>query len=321
VGAADAAVAQGAGGVILFGSIAPSGLAAGIRALDAVAKQGLAPLIMTDEEGGGVQRMANLVGELPWARQMAETMSPAQVQALAKSVGLRMRQSGVTMDLAPVADVDGGPGPNAIDPDGARSFSANPAVASTYALAFAKGLEAAGVVPVFKHFPGLGGATGNTDDGPAATQPLPALEKSGLIPFRAAVAQGVPAIMVANATVPGLTDQPASLSAQVIQGLLRGQLGFQGLVLTDSLSAGAIQALNLSVAQASVRAIGAGADMVMFNSAAPDLVLHQIEAAMESAVTSGAIQRHTLISAATEVLAAKGVDLCSPGSLARGGSG
>lgn len=110
---------------------------------------------MTDEEGGGVQRMANLVGSMPWARQMG-TMSPAAIQSLAKAVGQRMRALGVTMDLAPVLDVDGGPGPNASNPDGDRSFSASPSQAARDGLAFAAGLLAAGVIPVVKHFPGLG---------------------------------------------------------------------------------------------------------------------------------------------------------------------
>ena len=314
-------VAQGVGGLILFGSVAPAGLAVALRELEGAAVGGVAPFVMTDEEGGGVQRMANLVGQMPWARQMAEAMSPAAVEALAKSVGARMRRAGVTMDLGPVADVDGGSGPDATDADGWRSFSADPRVAATYALAFAKGLEAAGVIPVVKHFPGLGGATGNPDLGPAATQPYSALKRSGLTPFRAAVAAGLPVVMVANATVPGLTDQPASLSAVVIEGLLRQQMGFSGLVVTDSLSAGAIQAQHLTVPQAAVRAIAAGADMVMFNSPDPDRLLHEIEMALVDAVANGSVMRGTLVAAAVQVLSTKGVDLCLPPALVRGGGG
>src|SRR5262249_28158003 len=134
-------------------------------------------------------------------------------------------------------DVDGGAGPSATNPDGSRSFSADPAVAAQYGVAFLQGLRAGGVLPVVKHFPGLGGSSGNTDVGPAQTLPLAALRTAGLPPFEAAIRAGAPAVMIANATVPGLTNLPASLSSNAIDGLLRHDLGFGGLVLTDSLSA------------------------------------------------------------------------------------
>ncbi len=312
VAAAAAAVAQGAGGVVLFGSAAPADLGSQIRAVDAMALGSIRPLVMTDEEGGGVQRIANLVGSMPWARQMG-TMSPAAIQSLAKAVGQRMRALGVTMDLAPVLDVDGGPGPNASNPDGDRSFSASPSQAARDGLAFAAGLLAAGVIPVVKHFPGLGGASGNPDYGPAATRPYLSLLGSGLLPFQQAVAAGLPAVMVANATVPGLTRGPASLSSAAIQGLLEGRLQFHGLVMTDSLSAPAITAVGLSVPEAAVRAVLAGADLVMFSSGQPGPVLTAIEAALARALATGEISSARLIDAADRVLVAKGVNLCGPG--------
>src|SRR5438094_9427090 len=115
-------VAAGAGGVILFGSSAPTNLGAQLQALNAVAPDGIKPFIMTDEEGGVVQRMANLVGSIPSARQMGATMTPAQIEQLAFGLAQRMRAAGVTMDLAPVLDVDGGQGPNNFNADGTRSL-------------------------------------------------------------------------------------------------------------------------------------------------------------------------------------------------------
>jgi beta-N-acetylhexosaminidase len=311
VDAVQAEVAQGVGGLLLFGTAAPSNLGAQLKALETGAPGGIAPLVMTDEEGGGVQRMANLVGSLPWARQMGSTMTAAQIESAAESVGQVMLAQGVTMDLAPVLDVDGGVGPNATDPDGSRSFSANPSVASSDGLAFAEGLVAAGVIPVVKHFPGLGGASGNTDDGPATTQPYLALQTGGLVPFEAAVQAGLPAVMVANASVPGLTTAPASLSSAAIQGLLQDQLHFQGLILTDSLSAGSITALGLSVAQATVQAIAAGADMVTFGSGSPALVTAAVDTAMTAAVADGQVSTARLSNAVSQILAAKRVNLCS----------
>src|SRR5438067_12520392 len=306
-------VAAGAGGVILFGSAAPTNLGVQLQALDAVAPAGIKPFIMTDEEGGVVQRMANLVGSMPSARQMGATMTPAQIEQLAFGLAQRMRAAGVTMDLAPVLDVDGGQGPNNFDADGTRSFSANVATASSDGVAFATGLRKGGIVPVVKHFPGLGGATGNTDVTAAATQSWSALQSGGLLPFEAAVAAHLPAVMVANATVPGLTNQPASVSPAVVNGILRGRLGFQGLVITDSLSAVALSASGYTVPRAAVAALGAGADMVLYNAdpSAVAAVTSQTVSAIVSAISAGTLSRAALETAAGRVLAAKGVDLCS----------
>jgi beta-N-acetylhexosaminidase len=116
--------------------------------------------------------------------------------------------------------------------------------------------------------------------------------------------------MVGNASVPGLTQSPASLSAAVIIGLLRLQLHFTGLVITDSLSADAISDLGLSVAQASVDAIASGADMVLFDSATPNATFQQVVAQMVAAVSDGQLPKSTLVNAVVQVLATKGVDLC-----------
>ena len=303
-------VADGAGGIILFGADAPPDLPANLATLRAAAS-GPTPLIMTDEEGGEVQRMANLAGSLPWPRTMAATMTVAQVRALADQVGRGMRAAGVTMDLAPVLDLSDGSGPDAADPDGPRSFSINASIATAYGLAFARGLQEGGVIPVVKHFPGLGQASYNTDFGPAFDPPLSALKAGSLRPFEAAIAAGLPAIMVGNVSIPGLTGSlPATLSAPAITGLLRHQLGFRGLVLTDSLSALAVQDAGYSVPQAAARAIEAGADMVLFDSPDPDATTNEVIASITSAATSGRLPAARLDDAVQRVLSAKNVSLC-----------
>jgi len=304
------AVQDGVGGIILFGSDAPSNLGPQLAAVESDGPGGLKPLVMTDEEGGEVQRMANLVGNLPWPRTMASTMTAAQVEALAESTAKSMAENRVTMDLGPVLDVADGPGPDAEHTDGPRSFSDNPSVASEYGIAFAHGLQAGGVIPVVKHFPGEGGASANTDEGPAATPPLAELQRVDLLPFEAAIKAGLPAVMVGNATVPGLTSMPASLSSSVIQGLLESQLGFNGLILTDSLSAGAISALGMGIEQASVDAIGAGADMVLFNSTNPVGDSQSIVNQIVTAVEAGTISSARLDDAVDHVVAAKRISLC-----------
>jgi beta-N-acetylhexosaminidase len=190
-----------------------------------------------------------------------------------------------------------------------RSRSSGP---SADGLAFSAGLEAAGVVPVVKHFPGLGGATANTDVTPALTVLWSNLQVNGLLPFTAAVRAGVPAVMVTNATVPGLTTLAASIAPAVITQVLRQQLGFAGLVLTDSLSAVALSAVGQSVPKASVDALAAGADMVPY-SADPSTVasvMDQTVQAIVSAVGSGELSRSRLENAVLHILDAKHIDLC-----------
>lgn len=307
-----AEVAAGAGGVILFGSTAPADLASQLQSVAGGAPGGIAPFVMSDEEGGVVQRMANLAGTIPSARQMGATMTAAQIQELAANLAARLRGAGVTMDLAPVLDTDDGTGPNNTDPDGTRSFSNDPAVVSADGRAFAAGLSSGGVVPVVKHFPGLGHATGNTDVMSASTLPWSTLQAGGLIPFRDAITARLPAVMVANATVPGLSTIPASLSSDVITTVLREQLGFHGLVMTDSLSAVAIQNAGYDVPKAAVAALAAGADMVLFNASASDVgtVNQNIANAIVAAEQSGALPRSRLLDAAAHVLTAKGSNLC-----------
>jgi beta-N-acetylhexosaminidase len=318
------AVRDNAGGILFLGNAPPpQNLAAQLSAARARSAPGPAPFVMADQEGGGIQRLAGAVASLPWPRDLARTATPDQVKALTAQVGRQMKQLGVDVDLAPVLDVDGGPGPSATNPDGSRSFSADPAVAARYGVAFLQGLWTGGVLPVVKHFPGLGDSSGNTDVAAAHTLPLTTLRTAGLPPFEAAITAGAPAVMIANATVPGLTNLPAALSPEAINGLLRHDLGFGGLVLTDSLSAGAITQAGYDVPHAAVSAIGAGADMILFGStltpadagqlASPNLdrSINQIVATIAGAVGSGTLPAGRLDSAVGHVLTAKGVDLCA----------
>ena len=313
VGAVTDEVEAGVGGVLLFGSSAPSTLGSDLARLLAMAPDGIAPVVMTDEEGGSVQRMANLVGSMPSARTMAATMTRRQVRRLAHRVGKKMYAAHVHMDLAPVLDLDDRPGPSSTNPDGTRSFSIDPDVASRYGLAFTRGLRHAGVVTVVKHFPGLGHATTNTDVAPAWTLPWSTLQHQGLLPFEDAIAAGLPGVMVTNARVPGLTELPATLSTAVVTDVLRGQLHFDGLAMTDSLSAGAISGAHYSVRRAAVRALKVGEDMVLFNADPPEVasLTHQVVRAVIRAVRRGHLSKTRLRAAAVHVLTAKGADVCS----------
>jgi beta-N-acetylhexosaminidase len=312
VAAVNPEVRGGVGGLILLGSSAPASLKTQLADLVATAPGQTVPLVMVDEEGGAVQRLANLVGEVPSARTLGATLGAPAIYSLAVGLGHRLKALGVTMDLAPVLDADGGVGPNSTDADGTRSFSASPAIAAADGLAFAKGLRAGGVIPVVKHFPGLGGATGNTDLVLASTRPWTVLQRAGLVPFADAVGAGLPAVMVANAAVPGLSTLPASLSPRVITTELRGALGFHGLVLTDSLSAVSISGRGYDLKSAAVAALAAGADLVLFNAAAATTasVTTSIEQAIVAALATGALSRARLVAAASNALVAAGFSLC-----------
>jgi beta-N-acetylhexosaminidase len=310
--AVTAAVSAGAGGVVLFGSSAPTDLGARLAALKTHVPGGIGLLVMTDEEGGGIQRMANLVGSLPWPAEMGANWSAAQIKQATADVGAKMAAAGVNMNLAPVADVDGrSVPPSAENPTGLRSFGADPALVGRDTVAYMQGMIAGGVIPVLKHFPGIGGSTYNSDFGPAQTLPWPTLQQVGIPPFATAIAAGAPAVMVANNTVPGLATNPGGLSPTVITDELKGSLGFHGLVVTDALDAKAISAAGFDVPQATVQALRSGADMVMFGLGADvNAEAATIASAVVNAVNSGQLPRARLVDAAGAVLAVRHVDLC-----------
>ena len=187
------AARAGYAGILLFGARAPAELASQLAGLRRLVPGHLGWLVMTDEEGGGVQRMANLVGSLPWASQLGRSERPARIEALAASIGRKMLANGVNMDWprARRRRPGGGARARGIRTGFARS-RANAAVVAADGVAFMKGMLEAGVIPVVKHFPGLGGVSRNTDDGPAWTLPWRTLQRVALPPFVAAIAAREP---------------------------------------------------------------------------------------------------------------------------------
>jgi beta-N-acetylhexosaminidase len=264
IAASTAAVEEGAGGVVFFGA-PPAGsgasIASGLAQLEHAASTPL--LTATDEEGGEIARLANVIGAMRAPRQMAERMTPAEVKQLLSGQGSAMAALGVDMDLAPVLDT--ALPSDTIDDEDQRSFSEYGDVASSYGLAFIAGLEVGGVVPVAKHFPGLGHANGDTDTGPATDPPLSQLLTDDLIPFERAIAADVPVVMMSNVTEPDWGSVPASLNPGAYRYLR--SMGFRGMVITDSLDAGAISAWGATGPEAVVNAIEAGADMAMITTA------------------------------------------------------
>ena len=174
--------------------------------------------------------------------------------------GRQLRAAGIKVNLAPVADV---PRPGSVM--ATRSFAGDERGIAARTRASVRGLRDAGVAATAKHFPGLGGATVNTDDGPATVRvPL----DRDLVPFRAAIDEGVPLVMLSHASYPALdTRRIASQSRPIVTGLLRERLGFDGVIVTDSLEADAVLARS-GVADAAERSIRAGADLILMTGSA-----------------------------------------------------
>ncbi|MEU4254052.1 glycoside hydrolase family 3 N-terminal domain-containing protein, partial [Amycolatopsis sp. NPDC026612] len=205
------------GGIFIGGNATALLKDRSLAAVQAVARVPVA--VSVDEEGGRVQRIDDLDGDLPSARTMAATKSPDEVRTLAAERGRQLRARGVTVDFAPDTDVTDAPDDDVI---GDRSFSPDPARVKTYAKAFAAGLRDAGVQPVLKHFPGHGHGSGDSHTGTVVTPPLAQLRAVDLVPYRDVADYGPVAVMVGHLDVPGLTDGvPASLSPAAYR-LLRG---------------------------------------------------------------------------------------------------
>ncbi|HEY3471883.1 MAG TPA: glycoside hydrolase family 3 N-terminal domain-containing protein [Amycolatopsis sp.] len=271
------------------------------HALDAVQAAARLPVaVSVDEEGGRVQRIDDLDGDIPSARVLAATKSPEQVRALAAERGRQLRARGVTVDFAPDTDVTDAPDDDVI---GDRSFSPDPARVKTYATAFAAGLRDAGVQPVLKHFPGHGHGSGDSHKGTVVTPPLEQLRAVDLVPYQNLAGYGPVAVMVGHLDVPGLTDGvPATLSPAAYR-LLRGEFRFTGPVLTDDLGAMKAITAQYSLPDAVLKALQAGADEALWSSGGRvDEVLDRLE----KAVASGELPKAKVQESVTRVLRAKG---------------
>jgi beta-N-acetylhexosaminidase len=298
-----AVTSERVGGIFLAGSA--TGLLSGGELKQVQDAAELPVAVAVDDEGGRVQRIDALDGQLPSARWMAANLSSEQVYELAVKRGNQLRARGVTIDFAPSLDVSSEPA-NAVIGD--RSFSNNPDTVARYAGAFAQGLRAAGVLPVFKHFPGHGRATGDSHRGAVSTPALTALRDVDLRPYQQLLDGQSAAVMVGHLDVPDLTepDTPASLSPAAL-ALLREEFRFTGMVFTDDLGAMAAITHRVDLPEAVRRALNAGADMALWITAKR---LTEVLDHLEWAVADGSLPERRVNDAVTHVLAAKGVDLC-----------
>ena len=257
--------------------------------------------VATDEEGGRVARLGpkGLVDEIRSARRLAESRTAKRVRFLGKRLGTQMKDVGVDWNLAPVLDVTDAPDESVI---GNRSYSDDPEVVARYASAFARGLQAGGVLTTAKHFPGHGRASEDPHAGSATvTASMSALRRKDLKPYALALPH-LDAVMKSHVTYTALDpDAPASMSRSSTR-LLRKDIGFDGVVMVDSIWMRAI-ADRWTIEQAAERALRTGSDLILTGH--PKLTIAAATHLRES-IRSGDIRKKRLDRAVARVLHAKG---------------
>ncbi len=310
-------IGAGLGGVILYArNIESRTQVAALTAALRAARDDI--LITTDEEGGDVTRLEALTGSsYPGNFALGRINDLALTQAVAASIAGDLAEVGINLDFAPVADVNSNPDNPII---GVRAFGDIPELAAAHVAAFVKGLQSHGVAACAKHFPGHG------DTSVDSHRQLPTTDLSrdelaaSLLPFRAAIEAGVEAIMTAHLLVPAYDTLPATLSRRILHDLLRGELGFDGLIVTDALDMRAISA-TLGREQASVQALVAGADSIILGGdVADDALVDRVAKVIVDAVQDGTLARERLADAnARNRRTAARYPTAKPTTLARAG--
>ncbi len=220
-------------------------------------------LILTDQEGGWVRHVKSGTSHTPGNLALGAAGIPDDAYRTGRFIGQELRALGINMNLAPTVDVYSHPAAAVIGP---RAFSSDPVQTALLSVAYFYGLSSAGVVATAKHFPGHGGAVGDSHLTLAvADADLPTLWDRDLLPYRLLIRAGLPAIMSAHVGYPRLIDPatPASLSPFFLRDLLRVRLGFDGVVISDDLEMQGAVGAAIDAADAAVRAMEAGTDLLL----------------------------------------------------------
>jgi beta-N-acetylhexosaminidase len=217
-------------------------------------------LIAVDEEGGIITRVEAASGSsYPGNAALGAVDDLTVTRAVAQSIGAMLADLGISLNLAPVADLDGNPSNPAI---GVRSFGADPARVAAHTAAFVTGLQANMVAACAKHFPGHGRAAADSHVTlPSVAATLPELLATDLVPFSAAIEAGVRSVMTGHVVFPAIDELPATLSRRLVTDVLRRELGFDGVIITDTLGMAAIGD-GAKRAAGAIRAMAAGADLI-----------------------------------------------------------
>ncbi|MCU1472689.1 glycoside hydrolase family 3 N-terminal domain-containing protein, partial [Amnibacterium sp.] len=292
-------ITDGMAGVCLFGENVGSpdelrALTGGIRAARADA------VIAIDEEGGDVTRLHARDGSPePGNAVLGRLDDVALTAASARRIGLALADAGVTLDFAPDADVN----VNADNPViGTRSFGDDAGLAARHTAAWVRGLQSTGIAACAKHFPGHGDTAVDSHRGlPVVDVPMAVLDARELVPFVAAIDAGVATIMTSHIVLPALDPaSPATMSRAILTELLRGRLGFEGVIVSDALDMAGASG-EIGIPAAAVRALAAGADLLCIGTRNTAEQAGEIEAAILAAVAAGELPAERLADAARRV--------------------
>jgi beta-N-acetylhexosaminidase len=293
------ALERGLAGVTLFGPnvVDPAQLATLTATLRSAAAE---PIIAIDEEGGDVTRLAHLTGSpYPGNAALGAVDDVELTRTVYQALGADLAAVGINVNLAPSVDVNTAAGNPVI---GTRSFGASTGLVARHAAAAVTGLQSARVAACAKHFPGHGSTRDDTHhvlaviDGDVAL-----LRERDLPPFECAIGAGVAAIMPGHLRVPGLTgDLPATQSAAALRGLLRGELGFTGVIISDALEMRAVSGRD-GIAEAAVRALAAGVDLLCLGRDQDETDYLAVRAAIAAAARGGALPVTRLEDAAERI--------------------
>jgi beta-N-acetylhexosaminidase len=278
-------LARGVGGVILFARNVGSP-AEVLELTRAIKRRAGRPVVVSvDQEGGKVARLRDGFTELPSFRALGALGDATIAREYGRVVGAELGAVGVDLDFAPVLDVDTNPENPVI---GKRSLGSDPALVARIGIAFAAGLGDAGVAACGKHFPGHGDTrTDSHLELPRLTHPLSRLEQVELVPFAAAAAAGIPAIMTAHVVFEALdSERPATMSPAVVRALLRERLGYAGVVFSDDLEMQAI-ADHHAIDSVMLEGLAAGVDSFLACHTAE--LAHRAIDAVVSGVTRGVL--------------------------------
>ncbi|MDJ0379257.1 glycoside hydrolase family 3 protein [Streptomyces sp. G-G2] len=263
-------------------------------------------LVAIDEEGGDVTRLEVRGGSsFPGNLALGAVDDTRLTRDVARELGRRLAECGVNLNWAPSADVNSNPDNPVI---GVRSFGADTHLAARHTAAYVEGLQASGVAACTKHFPGHGDTNVDSHHAmPRIDADLDTLYARELVPFKAAVAAGTKAVMSAHILVPALDpDRPATLSPQILTGLLRKELGYEGLIITDGMEMNAI-AGTYGIERGTVLAIAAGADAICVGGGlADEATVLGLRDALVDAVREGTLPEERLADAAARVRALAG---------------
>ncbi|CAM5703190.1 glycoside hydrolase family 3 protein [Streptomyces hirsutus] len=260
-------------------------------------------LVAIDEESGDVTRLEVRTGSsFPGNHALGAVDDTALTRGVARELGRRLAECGVNFNWAPSADVNANPDNPVI---GVRSFGRDTGLVARHTAAYVEGLQSTGVAACTKHFPGHGDTSVDSHHAvPHIDLDATTLNERELQPFRAAIAAGTRAVMSAHIRVPVLDpDRPATLSRRILTGLLRGELGYQGLIVTDGMEMRAISG-TYGLEHGVVLAIAAGADAICVGGGLCDEdTVQGLTDALVAAVRSGELPEERLADAAARVRA------------------